>query len=70
MFDLSRNTTSEREKNRKYILIERQDTYENLISNDAENQGSNIKVIKLRFQNNSNKYYEKVETFLVFFLKC
>ena len=70
MFDLSRNTTSEREKNRKYILIERQDTYENLISNDAENQGNNIKVIKLRFQFFSNKYYEKIETFLVFFLKC
>ena len=70
MFDLSRNTTSEREKNKKYILIERQDTYENLISNDAENQGNNIKVIKLRFQIFSNKYYEKIETFLVFFLKC
>ena len=70
MFDLSRNTTSEREKNRKYILIERQDTYENLISNDAENQGNNIKVIKLRFQFFSNKYYEKIETFLVFLLKC
>ena len=41
MFDLSRNTTSEREK--IYILIERQDTYENLISNDAENQGKTAK---------------------------